>query len=371
MRILFIESDINNGISGLRSHFVKRLKSDGHDLYLTGGSPYRTSFGNLSNQLDSTRTQFKVLGNFSNSLKSMGEAFVKLIFFAFKAKPQFCFVYNIKPVILWGFINRIFHVPSVCTITGTITYRKGDEINQHYKGIIAFALKSYKYVVFQNEFDKLLFKPVLNSNQIALVVPGSGVDIDYFTPKENQNSEINFLFIGRLVKEKGILEYLEAAKRLKVQYPELKFGLLGPMYTNSIAGSSINADMINLYVNEYGLQYYGESKEVDKFIAKTECLVLPSYGEGISNVLLEAGAMGKPLITTNVPGCREIVENARNGLLCEPQNIDSLKNAMENFMNLSKLQKEEMGIQSRKKIALEFSKSSVIEKYIKLLTKLL
>jgi galacturonosyltransferase len=320
--------------------------------------------------MDSKPMNLKILGNFYNNLKSMGEAFAKLFFFAFKSKPQFCFVYNIKPMILWGIINRFFNVPSVCTITGTITYRKGDEINQYYKSIIAFALKSYKYVVFQNEFDKLLFESVLKSNQIALVVPGSGVDINYYIPKEDQKTEINFLFIGRLVKEKGILEYLEASKRLKVQYPELKFGLLGPMYTNSISGSSINADLINLYVNEYGLQYYGESKEVDKFIAKTECLVLPSYGEGISNVLLEAGAMAKPLITTNVPGCREIVENGRNGLLCESQNIDSLKNAMENFMNLSKLQKEEMGTQSRRKIILEFSKSSVIEKYMKLLIKL-
>lgn len=370
MRILFIESDINNGISGLRSHFANRLKSDGHDLCLAGGSPYRTSFGFLSNKFDSKPSNLKILGNFSNNLKSIGEAFVKLFFFAFKSKPQFCFVYNIKPVILWGIINRLFNVPSVCTITGTITYRQGDEINPNYKSIIAFALESYKYVVFQNEFDKELFKTVLKANQISLVVPGSGVDIDYYFPRNDQKTEINFLFIGRLVKEKGILEYLEAAKRLKVQYPDLKFGLLGPIYTNSIAGSSINADLIDKYVNEYGLKYYGETKEVDKFISKTECLVLPSYGEGISNVLLEAGAMAKPLITTNVPGCREIVENGRNGLLCEPKNVDSLKNAMESFINLSNLEKANMGAQSRKKIVSEFSKLSVIEKYLKLLIKL-
>ncbi len=370
MRVLFIEGDINNGLSGLRSQFVNRLKFDGHDLYLTGGSPYRNSFGILINQMDSKPKNLKILGNFSNNLKSMGEAFAKLFFFAYKSKPQFCFVYNIKPVIFWGLINRFFNVPSVCTITGTITYRKGHEINQNYKSIIAFALKSYKYVVFQNEFDKLLFGPVLKSNQMAIVIPGSGVDINYFIPKKDQKSEINFLFIGRLIKEKGILEYLEASKRLKVQYPELKFGLLGPFYTNSIAGSSINVDLINLYVNKFGLQYYGESKEVEKFIAMTECLVLPSYGEGVSNVLLEAGAMAKPLITTNVPGCREIVENGRNGFLCESQNIDSLIIAMENFLNLSKMQKEEMGTQSRKKIVLDFSKSSVIEKYLELLIEL-
>ena len=226
------------------------------------------------------------------------------------------------------------------------------------------------HIKSENDFDKELFETVLKSNQIALVVPGSGVDIDYYFPREDQKSEINFLFIGRLVREKGILEYLEAAKRLKVQYPDLKFGLLGPIYTNSIAGSAIDADLINIYVNEYGLKYYGESKEVDKFISKTECLVLPSYGEGISNVLLEAGAMAKPLITTNVPGCREIVENGRNGLLCEPKNVDSLKNAMESFINLSNLEKANMGAQSRKKIVSEFSKSSVIEKYLKLLIKL-
>lgn len=367
MKILFIESDINNGISGLRSHLTNRLNSDGHDLYLAGGNPYKTQFSFFINEKHSKLRHLMMLGNFSNNLISIGEAFLKLFYFAFKSKPQFCFVYNIKPLILWGILNRFFKVPSVCTITGTMTYRKGDEINQNYKSVITFALKSYKYVVFQNEFDKLLFGEVLKSNQIALVVPGSGVDINYYFPKEDQKIEIDFLFIGRLVKEKGILEYLEASKRLKFQYPELKFGLLGPMYTNSTVGSSINVELINLYVNKYGLQYYGESKEVYKYIAKTECLVLPSYGEGISNVLLEAGAMAKPLITTNVPGCREIVENGINGLLCEAKNIDSLKNAMEKFMNLSKLQKEEMGIQSRRKIILNFSKSSVIEKYVKLL----
>ncbi len=370
MRILFIESDINNGISGLRSHFVNRLKLDGHDLYLAGGSPYITLFGVLSDHFFSKQSNVKTLGNFSNNLKSIGEAFAKLFFFTFKSKPQFCFVYNIKPVILWGIINRLFNVPSVCTITGTITYRQGGEINSNYKRIIVFALKSYKYVVFQNDFDKELFKTVLKSNQIALVVPGSGVDIDYYFPSEDQKSEINFLFIGRLVREKGILEYLEAAKRLKIQYPHLKFGLLGPIYTNSIAGSAIDVSLINMCVNEYGLMYFGETKEVKKFISKTECLVLPSYGEGISNVLLEAGAMAKPLITTNVPGCREIVENGRNGLLCEPKNVDSLKNAMESFINLSNLEKANMGAQSRIKIVSEFSKSSVIEKYLKLLIKL-
>lgn len=265
--------------------------------------------------------------------------------------PDIVLSYTIKPVIFGSLAARLAHVRnSFSIITGLGYVFLGDNDKQK---IIRFlisplyklSLSSNKAVFFQNPDDRdLFFKLNLVKKEQAVLINGSGVNLDIFRKTAAPVEPLVFLLISRLIKEKGIHEYVEAAKVLKRRFPEVKFWLLGPIDNKA---SSINKELISQWQTSGVIDYLGETRDVRPFIARSSVYVLPSYREGTPRSVLEAMAMGRPIITTDVPGCRETVENGENGILVPAKDVNKLVEAMEKFI-LSPELVAKMGEISRK-----------------------
>lgn len=219
---------------------------------------------------------------------------------------------------------------------------------------------------FQNEDDRELFiAKKITKNIPTDRLPGSGVDLSRFilSPAPD-DGKVRFLLIARMLYDKGIQQYVDAARLLKAKYGEqVDFQLLGFLDVNNPSAVS-SADMQG-WVNEGVVNYLGTSDNVEQDIAKVDCMVLPSYyREGVPKSLLEAGAMGKPIVTTDNVGCRETVDDGVNGYLCELRSIESLKVKLELVICMSHQQRLAMGIKSREKIQNEFDEKIVINKYL-------
>lgn len=194
----------------------------------------------------------------------------------------------------------------------------------------------------------------------TVIIPGSGVNTSLFKPvsETKDDGTIKFLFIGRLMKEKGIEEYLEAAEVLSKKYKNIEFQILGPFEEEKYKEIILNN-------KSKQIKYLGTSNDVRIEIKEVNCIVNPSYHEGMSNVLLEGAAMGKPLIASNIPGCKEIIEDGHNGYLFEVRCTSSLEETLIRFIELDKNERAIMGIRSRSKVETEFDRNMVIDEYMK------
>lgn len=367
MKIFVLEGDINNAIYGLRKHLVSQICLNVNEVIIIGGISKDIEVEELSHSLNHKITLVDLRFNTINPILIF-YAVLKLIYLVFKHKPNQVLSFNIRPTIIWGFCNRMLNLISTCTITGTITYRDEDSIKDFYKLILNYCLKGYRNIVFQNKFDYFLFDKIgFNVKQNRVIIEGSGVDTDFYKRDNFKPVEFDFVFIGRILKQKGVMEFLSASKRLLLKYPDLKFGLLGPFYQDSKSDSYISSLQLESYIKDGGISYLGVSKDVKSLLCKSKILVLPSYGEGISNVLLEAASMSLPLIASDVPGCREIVLNDYNGYLCKPADIYDLEMKMEKIVNLPDAVVRQMGVNSRNLIIDRFSKKYIVSQYINLL----
>nr|ADN43875.1 WcmT [Escherichia coli] len=221
-------------------------------------------------------------------------------------------------------------------------------------------------IFFQNEEDRVFFL----SQKIVDIsmtdrLPGSGVDLKrfYHSPSPD-DGVVRFLLVARMLYDKGIGQYIEAARHLKSKYGNnVEFRLLGFLDVNN--PSAVTKEDMQSWVNGGIVIYLGTSDNVEREIAKADCMVLPSYyREGIPKSLLESGAMGKPIVTTNNVGCRETVDDGINGFLCIPRSSESLIEKLDLIINMSHEQRVEMGLASRKKIECEFNEEIVIKKYL-------
>ena len=293
-----------------------------------------------------------------NPFKDMGVLF-RYLHILLTVKPNLVITYTIKPNIYGGIICRILHVPYAENITGLgSAFEKENAIKKLVCFLYKISCKRAKVVFFENEENKQIFiEHHLIREEQAYRLNGAGVNLeDYpYTEYPNEGEQIRFLFIGRVMKEKGVDELFEAAKRLKKEYPEVLFDIVGPMEDeyNSVI-EKLEKDGI--------ISYYGYQKDVKSFIAQCHCFVLPSWHEGMANTLLEAGAMGRPLITSRIHGCMEAV--ADNGFLVNTKDADDLYYALRKFIDLDLKKKKQLGEHSRNYIANTFDKKMVVQKTI-------
>ena len=219
-------------------------------------------------------------------------------------------------------------------------------------------------VFFQNEIDRSSF---IDSKIVAYDItdrlPGSGVDLDYFTvEKYKKNTNVKFILVARMLYAKGIVEYVDAAKHIKKIYPNVKFYLLGPADVDN--PSAISQSTIDSWSNKGYIDYLGSAKDIRKYLSNVDCVVLPSYyAEGVPKSLLEAGAMGKIIVTTDTAGCRDTVDEGVNGFLCAPKNVEDLINKLEVVIKMIGSDRIHMGLNSRKKMEKEFDEKIVLDKY--------
>ena len=281
-----------------------------------------------------------------------------------KLKPDYLILFTIKPVIYGAIAARIMRVPTIIMITGLGTSFISDNwITKVVKLLYRVALKNASIVFFQNVSDRDLFVVErLVKPDIARLSPGSGIDLNKFKYSVPQkNTEISFLLVARMVYDKGIQEYVNAAKTLKKRYPNISFKLLGPLGVQN--RTAVPAEQMKVWIKDGVIDYLGETDDVIPHIKTSTCIVLPSYREGTSRVLLEAAALGKPIVATDVPGCREVVENEINGFLCNARDTDDLTEKLNKIINLSIDDKVSMGLKSREKVEKEFCSEIVSELY--------
>lgn len=351
-------------IVNFRLPLIRRLKSEGYEVHvLTQFDGYEEK---LREEVDSITHLFvsrKGINPFVDFLTILD--YVKHFFVL---KPDILLFFTIKPVIYGSIAARIFRIPKIVMITGLGTaFLKDNWLKSLAQGLYRVALRKPCKVFFQNLDDKGLFiSRKIVCDVSTELVPGSGIDLESFSEAPYpDNQEPKFLLIARMLRDKGVGEYVEAARILKKKYPKMRFQLLGPLGVEN-RSAILKNDMDN-WVEEEVIEYLGETDNVRTFIEQSDCIVLPSYREGTSRVLLEAAAMARPIIASNVTGCREVVDDQQTGFLCEAKNSSDLAEKIELMSRLSKSARRQMGLRGRKKVAAEFDQKIVAGIYLEAL----
>ena len=285
-----------------------------------------------------------------------------------KIKPDMLLHYTAKPNIYGSIAAKMLGIPVINNITGLGTIFLHDSLSSKIaKLLYRVTLKIPHKVFFENPNDKNIFvEQKFIENKKADLIPGCGINTDRYRPLENIKSDnkdfVKFLFIARLVKDKGLIEYIEAIKLLRTKYLNMEFAILGPYYPGN--PTAIGEDIMSEWLKEGIVDYLGTSDDVKSVISEYDCIVLPSYREGLSRVLLEAASMAKPIVTTDVPGCKEVVVHGENGFLCKKKDACDLALKMEQIIQLTHSERVQMGIRGRKKVIKEYDEKLVIEKYL-------
>ena len=286
-------------------------------------------------------------------------------------KPDIILSHTIKPNIYASILARNQGIPYLNNITGLGSALQN---NSKLAGLLRFlyryALSDSSGIFFENEGNRRYFQQYnIGKEENYIVVSGAGVNLDEFSPKYkietdesgSQEKEIIFIFIGRIMKDKGIEEFLGAAEYIKRSNPATRFQIVG------FYDEQEYSDKIDSLVKQNIIEFLGPSTDTRVEMSQADCIVLPSYHEGMSNVLLEGAAMGLPLITTDIHGCKEAVDDGKNGFLCKVKDTESLIDAMERFIALSAEERRQMGLHGREKMVKEFDRKLVIGQYIKVI----
>lgn len=350
---ILILANLDVGLYKFRKALIKELLDQGNEVYIS------LPKGMLVEKLEkmgchfietpvdrrgiNPGTDFKLMLRYINIMK--------------KVCPDFVITYTIKPNIYGGLAARLKKIPYAVNITGLGTaFQSENMIKKLVIFLYKLSVKKAKTVFFENAENKQVFlkNNIIKESQTCLL-PGAGIDLNEYkmTPYPEKSRNIRFLFIGRVMKEKGVEELFQAAKNIKKIYPEVSFDIVGPMEDDY-------KDRIHSLVRNGIIYYYGYQEDVKPFIRKCDCFILPSYHEGMANTLLESASMGRPLITSRIHGCMEAVKEGRNGYLVAVKDARELEEKIKEFIELSYTEKKMMGEMSRKVMAERFDKTDVV-----------
>lgn len=285
-----------------------------------------------------------------------------------RLQPDAVVHYTIKPVIYGSLAARMLGIPVLNAITGLGTaFLRDGWLQRLVRQLYKLALPASPSVMFENPDDLALFvKAGLLRPEQAVQVPGPGVDITHFAPcplPDTGGDAPVFLLVARMLRDKGVVEYVQAAQLLRPHYPHARFVLLGFLGVENV--SAIHQAQMDEWVAEGSVEYWGATSDVRPMIARADCIVLPSYREGMPRTLLEAAAMGRPLVATDVPGCREVVQDGVNGYLCQVKDAGALAGAMEKIITLSPSQRRVLGDAGRHRVEERFAEGYVIDCYLR------
>lgn len=352
-RILFLAQHFIT-LYSFRRELIERLCKEGHEVFLSlPVSDDNKFFEDLGCTIVPTEIDRRGV----NPIRDL-----KLIAFYRKMipyiNPDIIFSYTIKPNV-YGTLVTNKKYKQVCNVTGTGgTFLEDNLVAKICRLLYRHSVKNCYKVFFQNTGDRDMFikHGMVKDNWDML--PGSGVNLDQFSVAPLPDSDdINFIFIGRVMKLKGIDEFLEAAKRTKENYPNTNFYIAG----------FIEEGEYKEKVASYGdaVVPLGFIKDITAEIKKCHCTILPSHGgEGVPNVLLESAAMGRICIGSRIPGTEDVIDDGKNGYLFDVGNVDSLVEAIESVMKLNYTKKTEMGLAGRAKVEKEFNREIVVQKYM-------
>lgn len=287
-----------------------------------------------------------------------------------KYRPDVVLTYTVKPNVYCGIASHFLKIPVISNVTGFgSVLQKSGMIRKFIMTLFKISFRRSECVMFQNSTNMRLAEESGMVKGGRLLIPGSGVNTDRFPfikyPDGGDGingGKVVFNYIGRILKEKGVDVYIEAAKRIKKKYPNTEFNMLG-----FIEPTEIHYEKELKELEKDGIiRYFGSQKDVRPFIALSHATIHPSmYGEGMSNVLLESASSGRPVITTDNPGCRETFIDSETGLLFKGGDADSLCNIIERFLSMPNEARAEMGARGREYIKSNFSRDIVADAYLK------
>lgn len=354
-------------IYNFRMNLVRSLQAEGHEIHTVAPHDDYTHFLTEAGTIHHT---IKMDSRGANPVKDLA-LIVELYAVYKKIKPDVILHYTIKPNVYGSLAASFLRIPVVNNVCGLGTvFLKNDLLSSVAMLLYRISFKFPKKVFFQNPDDLRLFldKKLVPRHTVDLL-PGSGIDLEKFKPVSFQrNKKFTFLLISRLITDKGILEYIDAVKKLKAEGLDARFQVLGAIDPEHKRG--IKREIIQEWINSGIIEYLGTTKDVKHFIELADCVVLPSYREGTPRTLLEAASSSKPIVATNVPGCNQVVEDKFNGLLCNLKDSDDLAAKMRSMAHYDDETLKNMGLNGRKKMEAEYDESIVIDKYLHTLTAL-
>lgn len=355
MKKILILSNNDIGLFNFRQELIHKLLSLGYTIVLA--LPFGKKiddFTKIGCKFIDTPVDRRGMNPFADII-----LFFRYLFWLYREKPDIVLTYTIKPNIYGGLACRIMRIPYIVNVTGLGTSLENPGLLKLLTlKLYRIGLKKAFCVFAQNKSNLDFISHWIYKGNIVLL-PGSGVNLERFKILEYPTDEnINFLFVSRIMKQKGIDQFLEAAEYFTKKYKNMYFHVLG-FCEEDYAGKL--HDMHNRGI----IKYYGMVDDVKNFYLLSHCLIHPSfYPEGMSNVILENSACARPTITTNVSGCKEIVVDGVTGYIFEKKRTDDLIRKIELFLNLSNFEKRKMGIEARLKVQSEYNRDIVINRYI-------
>ena len=286
-----------------------------------------------------------------------------------KHKPSLVIAYTLKPNLYFSLISKFLKIKYINNFFGLgYLFINRSIITFLIEYLLRFSIDKSQKIFFQNKYDQLHFikSKIITDTEKTELIPGSGIDINKFNYSQvSKFDQTNFLLISRLLWDKGIGEFINAAKKLKQKYKNVNFTILGSFISEN--PSSINLNVIKKWKDENIVEFIDDVFDVRTNIIKSHCVVLPSYREGTPKSLLEAMSMGRPIITTDVPGCNHLIKNETNGFLCKVKDSLDLQKKMEKFINLEPRKKILMGLSGRNLVCKKYASEIVIQKYDKVI----
>lgn len=365
MRVLIVINSSWN-IINFRSNLIKKIKNDGNEVFAI------TNKDDYSHKLENLVTESNFVSFKSSSINPFSE--LKLFFHLYwkirKIKPDIILTFTVKPNIYASIIGKILNINTVNNVAGLGIAHSNIFLRNILKLLYKFSLSNSYKCFFQNENDLEYFlKNKIVDDSLTSLLPGSGVDIEYFNMNDEQESskklksEFNFLLSSRLLWSKGIHEYVKAARLIKKEFNNVKFWLVG--FSNVDNKDSIDSSRIEKWSTNGDIIFKGSTDNIKFFLKDVHSFILPSYyPEGTPKSLLEAASMKLPIITTNTPGCKNVVIDNVTGYLCQPKNHQDLYEKMKKILLLSHEERKLMGEQARQHIIKNYDDNIVNDAYI-------
>lgn len=358
MKKVLVLANFDVGLYKFRKELLQELMNQGAEVYIS--LPY----GTLVDPLKEMGCKFVETNVDRRGMNPLKDYKLILQYYEMikRVKPDMVITYTIKPNLYGGMVCRMLRVPYAMNITGLGTaFQSENMVRKIACFLYRIVGKKAKVVFFENEGNRQVFlNEKLVKEKQTCRLNGAGVNVDEYLYEEypDEKDPVRFLFIGRVMQEKGVDELFEAARRIKKEYPDVVFDIIGPFeddYEETIR--QLEEDKI--------IEYHGYQDDVKPFIKRSHCFVLPSWHEGMANTNLECASMGRPVITSKIHGCMEAVIEEKSGLLCEKQNTEDLYRQMKKFVKLPYEDKQAMGQAGRKHMEKIFDKKKVVDNTIK------
>ena len=365
MKKILLCANTSWNVINFRSGIISRFLADGYKVIIAAPKDDYTE------RLFQMGCEFRetAMNGHSRNVSKEILLFFRYLLLLCHERPNFVLCFTVKPNVYMSLAARLLGIKYVNNITGVgVNLRNDSNTSRILKLLYKLALKSSRKVFFQNLEDKQYFiENKLVSEKITDALPGSGINLDGFYYLERQKKiDVNFLMVARLLKEKGVAEYCNAARVVSSTNSNVTFSLLGPLVESSPSALS-KAELTKL-CDESGVQYLGQTDNVRPYLYKSSCIILPSYyGEGVPRSLLEAAASGLPIITTNEIGCRDAVDDGITGFICAARDFYDLSEKIMSFLDLSFEERRLMGFKGREKMEREFDEKIVVEQYLKVI----